>query len=75
MTFVMRRIGLLNKCPHGGKAEELYTSRPQTWYDEVCLFFFLQVVRRHSCMRRHYRPLFLPPVAVGSKEKPVNTPC
>jgi hypothetical protein len=23
-------------------------------------------------MRRHYRPLFLPPVPVGSEEKPVN---
>ena len=72
MTFVMRRIGLLNKCPYCGKAEELRTSRPQTWHDEVCLFFFLQVVRCHSCMRRHYRPLFLLPVPVESEEKPVN---
>src|SRR5712691_2640845 len=34
---VMRRIGLLNRCPYCGKAEELYTSRPQTWHDEVVL--------------------------------------
>jgi CheY-like chemotaxis protein len=47
-----------------GEAEQLYTSRPQT-----C---FLQVVRCHSYTHRHYRPLFLPRVSVGSEEKPVN---
>jgi hypothetical protein len=68
----MRKIGL-NKCPYFGKAEELYSSRPTSWHDEVCLFFFLQVVRCHSCMRRHYRPLFLPPVPIWSEKKPVET--
>jgi hypothetical protein len=67
----VRRIGLTN-CPYCGKDDEIYTSRPQTWHDEVCLFFFLQVVRCHFCMIRHYRPLFLPPVPVWS-EKPVET--
>jgi hypothetical protein len=65
----MRRVGLMNKCPYCGKAGELYTSRPKTWRDEVCLFFFLQVVRCRSCMRRHYRPLSLPPVPIWSERK------
>jgi hypothetical protein len=47
-------------------------SRPQSWRDEVCFFFFLQVVRCHSCMRRHYRPLFLPPVPVQRETKIVD---
>jgi hypothetical protein len=68
----MRRVGL-NNCPYCGKAEELYSSRPKTWRDEWCLFFFLQVVRCHSCMRRHYRPLFLQAVPVWSETEPVET--
>jgi hypothetical protein len=69
----VRRVGLKN-CPYCGKAEELYSSRPQTWRDELCLFFFFQVVRCHSCMRRHYRPLFMQPVPVWpeAKAKPVK---
>jgi hypothetical protein len=58
----MRRIGL-RKCPYCGGAD-IYASQPKTWRDEVCCFFFLQVVRCHSCMHRYYRPLFLPPVPV-----------
>lgn len=68
----MRRIGLIN-CPYCSKAEELYASRPQTWRDEWCLFFFFQVVRCHACMRRHYRPLFLQPVPAWSEPEPVET--
>jgi hypothetical protein len=68
----MRKIGL-NGCPYCGNAEELYCSRPQTWHDEVCGFFFLQVVRCHGCMHRHYRPLCLPLVPVWSDKKPVQT--
>jgi hypothetical protein len=64
----VRRIGLMS-CPYCGGGKELYLSRPQTWRDEVCFFFFLQVVRCHSCMRRHYRPLFLPPVPVRRETK------
>ena len=66
----MRRIGLLN-CPYCGDGE-IYLSQPKNWRDEVCCFFFLQVVRCHSCMRRHYRPLFLAPVPVRPEEKRVN---
>jgi hypothetical protein len=66
----MRRIGLQN-CPYCGRAD-IYASRPRSWHDEVCCFFFLQVVRCHSCMRRHYRPLFLPPVPIWGAKKPVQ---
>jgi hypothetical protein len=68
----VRRIGL-NKCPYCGQAGELYNSRPKTWRDEVCLFFFLQVVRCCVCMHRHYRPLFMPPVPVWPEKKPIQT--
>jgi hypothetical protein len=66
----MRRIGLQN-CPYCGEGE-IYASKPKTWRDEVCCFFFLQVVRCHSCMRRHYRPLFLPPVPTQAAKKPAQ---
>jgi hypothetical protein len=66
----MRRIGLRN-CPYCGNAE-VYTSQPKTWRDEVCRFFFLQVVRCHACMCRHYRPLFLPPVPTTAATKPIQ---
>ena len=42
----MRRIGL-NSCPYCGK-DEIYASRPKTWRDEVCCFFFLQVPFLHA---------------------------
>jgi len=67
----MRRIGL-QRCPYCGK-DDLYASQPRSWHDEVCCFFFLQVVRCHSCMRRHYRPLFLPPVPTPAERKPLQT--
>jgi hypothetical protein len=67
----VRRIGL-NSCPYCGRTEGLYLSRPKTWRDEVCFFFFLQVVRCHSCMLRHFRPLFLPPVPVWRETRVVD---
>lgn len=66
----MRRIGL-NNCPYRGNAE-IYSSRPTTWQDELCGLLFLQVLRCHSCMRRHYRPLFMPHVPMWSEE-PLQT--
>ena len=66
----MRRIGPQD-CPYCGNTE-IYASRPRTWH-EVCGFFFLQVVRCHSCMRRYYRPLFLPPVPIPPAKKPIQT--
>jgi hypothetical protein len=68
---VMRRIGL-HSCPYCGK-DEIYVLPPKTWRDDACCFFFLQVVRCHSCSRRHYRPVFLPPVPVAPVKKPIQT--
>jgi hypothetical protein len=65
----MRKIGL-KSCPYCGKSDEIYSSRPKSWRDELCGLLFLQVVRCHGCMRRHYRPLFLPPVSIW--EEPDN---
>jgi hypothetical protein len=45
----VRRIGL-KSCPYCGGAEELYLSQPKSWHDEVCFFFFLQVVTCHACI-------------------------
>ena|ERR1700722_1358981 len=73
IEFLMRRIGLQD-CPYCGEGE-IHTSQPKTWRDEVCCFFFLQVVRCHSCMRRHYRPLFFPaaPTPVTNKAAEIAT--
>ena len=68
----MRRIGLQN-CPYCGETEKIYASQPESLRDELCCFFFLQVVRCNFCMRRHYRPLFLPPVPVCSEKKPIQS--
>jgi hypothetical protein len=54
----MYRIGL-NDCPHCGSSE-VYRSHLKTLLDHVGLFLLLGPVRCHGCMRRHYRPLFLP---------------
>jgi hypothetical protein len=67
----MRRIGLQN-CPYCGK-DEIYVTHPRKLWDELCCFFFLQVVRCHFCMHRHYRPLFLPPVPIWSEKKPIQS--
>ena len=69
---VVCRIGLSNNCPYCGKAEELYTSRPKTWLDKVCQFFFFQLVRCHSCMRRHYHLTFLSPIPKWSEKRPIQ---
>jgi hypothetical protein len=71
-AFLMRRIGM-NHCPYCGKDDALYSSRPETWRDELCLFVFLQVVNCHCCMRRHYRPLFWPLVPMQPRRKPVQS--
>jgi hypothetical protein len=64
----MRRIGW-NNCPYCGNSA-VYASQPKNLRDELCCFIFLQVVRCSTCMRRHYRPLFLPPVPIWSEKKP-----
>jgi hypothetical protein len=54
----MHRIGV-NNCPYCGSSE-VYHSQLKTLLDHAVLFLLLGPVRCHSCMRRHYRPLFLP---------------
>lgn len=68
----MLKFGL-NHCPHCGTSDALYNSLPETRRDELCLFFFLQVVNCHGCMRRHYRPLFSPLVPKEPLRKPVQS--
>ena len=65
----MRRIGF-RAAPIAAKMTS--TFRPKTWHDELCCFFLLQVVRCHSCMRRHYRQLFLPPVPTPPAKRPIQ---
>jgi hypothetical protein len=56
----MRSIGLKD-CPYCG-APEVFRSRTErtTWLDRACGLLLLRLVRCHSCLRRHYRPAFLP---------------
>jgi hypothetical protein len=54
----MRRISLRN-CPYCG-CSKIYTSSSTTLWHKVCSLFLLRLVRCHVCMRRHYRPIFLP---------------
>lgn len=69
----MRRIGL-SDCPYCGSSE-VYRSQPKTLLDRACVLFLVQLVRCHECMRRHYRPLFLPTpeYVTPSTKKPVQT--
>jgi hypothetical protein len=67
----MHRIGF-NHCPYCGEKEEIYPSRPRTLWEEACGFLFLQLVRCHFCMYRHYRPLFMPLVPTVAAKKPVQ---
>jgi hypothetical protein len=54
----VHRISFRN-CPYCGSSE-VYGSHRKTWGDLTALFFLLGPVRCHGCMRRHFRPLFLP---------------
>jgi len=67
----MRRIGL-NACPCCGSDDKIYSSQPQSLWEELCGLLFLQVVRCHACMHRHYRPLFLALVPVWSEKQPIE---
>jgi hypothetical protein len=70
----MRRIGVKN-CPYCG-ASEVYVSAPKTFWERVPAVFLLGLVRCHRCMRRHYRPMFLPaaenPARNTSPRKPAE---
>ena len=54
----MRRIGLKN-CPYCGSSN-VYAAAPKASWGIVPVVFLLRIVRCHTCMRRHLRPLLLP---------------
>lgn len=54
----MRRISFKN-CPYCG-CSKIYTSSTTTPWQTLASLFMLRIVRCHVCMRRHYRPAFLP---------------
>jgi hypothetical protein len=54
----MRRISLKN-CPYCG-CSKIYLSASATLWQQMSVLFLLRLVRCHTCMRRHYRPIFLP---------------
>ena len=64
----MRRISLKN-CPYCG-CSKIYVSPSKTLWQKISVVFLLRLVRCHVCMRRHFRPIFLP-----AAENPArNTP-
>jgi hypothetical protein len=54
----MRRISLKN-CPYCGYSE-IYISSSTSLWPRISVLFLLRLVRCHVCMRRHYRPIFMP---------------
>ena len=64
----MRRIGLKN-CPYCSSSK-VYISAPKTLWEKLPALFLLRLVRCHSCMRRHFRPL-LAPLAKHPESYPV----
>ena len=69
----MRRISLTD-CPYCGSSN-VYRSHAKAWTDLAGLVFLLGLARCHGCMRRHYRPLFLPApeYVISSAKKPSQT--
>ncbi len=54
----MRPISLKN-CPYCG-CSKIFVSRSAIWWRKVCaVVFLLRLVRCHTCMRRHFRPIFV----------------
>jgi hypothetical protein len=70
----VRRIGLKN-CPYCGSSE-VFPSQSKTLLERVSVAFLLCLVRCHSCMRHHYRPLLLQipkhPAMQAIPKKPVS---
>jgi hypothetical protein len=66
----VRKIGF-DRCPYCAETE-VFASRPKDWLDEVCGVLFLQVVRCHVCMRRHYRPRFMASPTARPLKKPIE---
>ena len=55
----MHRVGW-ERCPFCSR-QDIHTSAPKHWWEEVAVLALLQPVRCHDCMRRFFRPLFTSP--------------
>ena len=56
-TTILRRVSR-NHCPYC-LSSRVYASRPKRWLEKMLFMFLLRLVRCHTCMRHHYRPIFL----------------
>lgn len=65
----MRRISFKN-CPYCG-CSKIYATSSTTRWQTIWSLFLLRLVRCHVCMRRHYRPMFVP-VAKYSASEPLR---
>jgi hypothetical protein len=54
---VVLKIGR-EDCPHCCRSE-IYTSRPESIWEEMMILLLLRPVRCRNCMARFYRPLWL----------------
>jgi len=54
----MRRISFTD-CPYCCSSK-VYRSHCKRWGDFASLLFLLAPTRCHDCMRRHFRPIFIP---------------
>jgi hypothetical protein len=54
----MRRIGL-KSCPYCGSSE-IYPASSKTFWQKISVLLLLRLARCQLCMRRHFRPFFLP---------------
>jgi hypothetical protein len=53
----MRRVSLKN-CPYCG-CSQIYVSSSATLWQRTSVLFLLRLVRCHTCMHRHFRPIFV----------------
>ena len=68
----MRRISLKN-CPYC-RSSRIYVSPPTTVWQKISVLFLLRLVRCHVCIRRHYRPIFLPAPENPARNKSARKP-
>ncbi len=69
---LFRRVGLRN-CPYCGSSE-IYASSPKTSWERLPVLFLFRLVRCHSCMRRHLRPIILPEAKEPRRRRLPETP-
>ncbi len=68
----MRRISLKN-CPYCG-CSKIYVSSSATLWQKVSVLGLLRLIRCHVCMRRHFRPFFLPVAKLPPAETVLGKP-